>query len=61
MENPRLYSDYPKLICDIFENLYNVDGNSQSLVRNIVRRSIKNNNVSTINLILDSIKGANSL
>ena len=61
MENPRLYSDYPKLICDIFENLYNVDGTSQSLVRNIVRGSIKNNNVSTINLILDSIKGANSL
>ena len=61
MENPRLYSDYPKLICDVFENLYNVDGNSQSLVRNIVRSSIKNNNVSIINLILDSIKGANSL
>ena len=61
MENQRLYSDYPKLICNIFENLYNIDGNSQKLVREIIRGSIKNNKVSTLNLILDSIKGSNAL
>ena len=61
MENPRLYSDYPKLICNIFESLYNIDGNSQKFVREIIRDSIKNNNISSLNLLLDSIKGANAL
>ena len=61
MENPRLYSDYPKLICNIFESLYNIDGNSQKFVREIIRGSIKNNNISSLNLLLDSIKGANAL
>ena len=61
MEKQRLYSDYPKLICNIFESLYNIDGNSQKLVREIIRDSIKNNNVSSLNLLMDSIKGANAL
>ena len=61
MENKRLYSDYPRLICNIFENLYNIDGNSQQLMREIIRSSMKNNKVSSINLILDSLKGSNAL
>ncbi|HIC83797.1 MAG TPA: oxidoreductase [Nitrososphaerales archaeon] len=61
MENKRLYSDYPRLICNIFENLYNIDGNSQKLMREIIRSSMKNNKVSSINLILDSLKGSNAL
>ena len=61
MENKRLYSNYPRLICNIFENLYNIDGNSQKLMREIIRSSMKNNKVSSINLILDSLKGSNAL
>ena len=49
------------MICNIFENLYNIDGNSQKLMREIIRSSMKNNKVSSINLILDSLKGSNAL
>lgn len=61
MTNQRLYSEYPKLICDIFENLYNIDGNPQKYIREIIRSSIKENKISTLDLIIDSIKGSNSL
>ena len=60
MKNPRLYSEYPKLICNIFENLYNIDGNQQKLIREIVRQSTKGN-ISSLQLILDLIRGANAL
>ncbi len=60
MKNPRLYSEYPKLICNIFENLYNVDGDQQKLIREIVRQSTKGN-ISSLQLILDLIRGANAL
>lgn len=60
MKNPRLYSEYPKLICDIFENLYNIDGSQQKLIREIVRQSTKGN-ISSLQLILDLIRGANAI
>lgn len=60
LRNPRLYSEYPKMVCDIMEKIYTVDGKKRKKIRQIVKGSIKDK-VSTVRLLRDLLAGANAI
>ncbi len=57
LKNPRLYSSYPKLICDLMERLYTVNGRPKEKVASALLREASRN-VSFPGAMADLIKGA---
>ena len=61
MSNPRLYSLYPKLLCDVVERIFMIDGSGQQKAMDAVLAEIKAKNVSFFSLLRDFIGGALSM
>lgn len=60
LSNHRIYSLYPRLICELFSNIYTVDGKPKRLYPTL-RGLMKSMKASPINLIRDLIGGFRSL
>ncbi|MFQ6073055.1 MAG: FAD-dependent oxidoreductase [Methanosarcinales archaeon] len=60
LENPRLYSIYPKLACGIFENIFKVDGTPKKRILDTVRKEMKNR-INILILMKDLINGVRSI
>jgi len=60
MENRRLYTSYPKLVCEILEEMYGIKGGGTKIVRKIAMEKMKKN-VSMLTLIKDMLGGANAM
>ncbi len=60
MENRRLYTAYPKLVCEILEGMYGINGGGTKIVRKIAMEKVKKN-VSMLTLIKDMLGGANAM
>ncbi|MTH46904.1 FAD-dependent oxidoreductase [Intestinirhabdus alba] len=59
MENPRLFSQYPRMVADIMRDMFTVDGGVNRPVRQIILSHAKQ--VGLVNLLKDGIKGATAL
>jgi electron transfer flavoprotein-quinone oxidoreductase len=60
MENRRLYTAYPKLICEVLEEMYGIRKAGTKKVSKIAREKMKGK-VSMITLIRDMLAGANAM
>lgn len=60
LDNPRLYTTYPDLICGLAEKIFTVDGKPKKKVSQLVREGLKGK-VSLRHLIRDGISGARSI
>ena len=60
MNNPRLYDDYPHLVCDLLDRIYDINGEQRKLVREYAQELIRGR-ISLSGLIKDTIGSANSL
>ncbi len=61
MDNPRLYSLYPKAACELFEKVYTIDGTGQRRLFDTSLEQFKKMDVSLIKIIRDIIGGARSM
>ncbi|GIU38434.1 FAD-dependent oxidoreductase [Shewanella schlegeliana] len=59
MENPRIFNQYPKMVADIMQNMFTVDGNPSQPIRKTLMKHCKE--VGYMNLIKDGIKGVTSI
>ncbi len=60
MENRRLYTTYPKMICEVLEEMYGVRNAGTKKVSKIAREKMKGK-VSMITLIRDMLAGVNAM
>ncbi len=60
LENPRLYSLYPELACDLAEKLFTNDGKPRKKVWQLLNESIKDR-TSLWQMACDLIRGARAL
>ncbi len=61
MSNPRLYSLYPKVACELFKKVYMIDGTGQRRIIDTSLEQIKKMDISLIKIIHDLISGARSM
>jgi electron transfer flavoprotein-quinone oxidoreductase len=61
LEIHRLYKTYPKLISDLLDNLYRIDKPVPANILTIIKKSIKDNGVSILQLLKDGFRGYRSL
>ena len=59
MENPRLFSQYPRMVADIMNDMFIIDGKPNQPVRKMIMGHAKK--IGLINLLKDGIKGATAL
>ncbi|MEC5319618.1 FAD-dependent oxidoreductase [Brenneria populi subsp. brevivirga] len=59
MENPRLFSQYPRMIADIMTDMFIIDGSPGKPMRS--KLLTRSKQVGLINLLKDGIKGASAL
>ncbi|AUH00304.1 FAD-dependent oxidoreductase [Prodigiosinella confusarubida] len=59
MENPRMFTQYPRMIADIMTDMFIIDGSPSQPVRSKILRRAKQ--VGLMNLLKDGIKGASAL
>ncbi|RIG41811.1 flavoprotein [Shigella boydii] len=59
MENPRLFSQYPRMVADIMNEMFTIDGKPNQPVRKMIMGHAKK--IGLINLLKDGIKGATAL
>ena len=59
MENPRLFSQYPRMVADIMNDMFTIDGRPNQPVRKMILGHAKK--IGLINLLKDGIKGATAL
>ncbi|MFE8045648.1 FAD-dependent oxidoreductase [Brenneria goodwinii] len=59
MENPRLFSQYPRMVADIMTDMFIIDGTPSKPVRSKILTRTKQ--VGLMNLLKDGIKGATAL
>ncbi|ACJ31559.1 Dehydrogenase (flavoproteins) [Shewanella piezotolerans WP3] len=59
MENPRIFNQYPKMVADIMQNMFTVDGSPSQPIRKTLMKHCKE--VGYMNLIKDGIKGVTSI
>lgn len=59
MENPRMFTQYPRMVADIMSDLFIIDGGPNVPVRAKIMKRAKQ--VGLINLLKDGIKGATAL
>ena len=59
MENPRLFTQYPRMVADIMSDMFTVDGRPNQPVRKMIMSHAKQ--IGLMNLLKDGIKGATAL
>ncbi|EDP99952.1 FAD-dependent oxidoreductase FixC [Shewanella benthica] len=59
METPRIFNQYPKMVADIMESLFTVDGSASQPLRKTIMKHCKE--VGYMNLLKDGIKGVTSI
>ena len=59
MENPRLFTQYPRMVADIMTDMFIIDGSPSKPVRSKILRRARQ--VGLMNLLKDGIKGASAL
>lgn len=59
METPRIFNQYPKMVADIMESLFTVDGRESQPLRKTIMKHCKE--VGYMNLLKDGIKGVTSI
>lgn len=59
MESDRLYNEYPKIMADVLENIYVIDGRPSERIINIIMDHMKKAGIG--NILKDGYKGAKSL
>ncbi|NDO83657.1 FAD-dependent oxidoreductase [Citrobacter sp. NCU1] len=59
MENPRLFTQYPRMIADIMSDMFTIDGTPNQPIRKMILSHAKQ--IGLINLLKDGIKGATAL
>ena len=57
--NPRLFSQYPRMVADIMNDMFTIDGKPNQPVRKMIMGHAKK--IGLINLLKDGIKGATAL
>jgi len=61
LKNPRLFSTYPKLLNEIAEKVYTIDGTGQRRLAEVALERAKASNVSAIKMLLDLLGGARAM
>jgi len=61
MKNPRLFSVYPKLLNEIAERVYTIDGTGQRRLADIALEEVRAGKVSAVKMLLDLIGGAKAM
>ena len=61
LKNPRLFSVYPKLLNEIAEKVYTVDGTGQRKLSEIALEEAKSAKVSPVKILLDLLGGARAM
>ena len=61
LKNERLFDVYPRLLIDIAERVYRVDGTGQPRLMDVVLDGAKSGDVPTLRLLLDLLAGARSM
>ncbi|MCI4371140.1 MAG: FAD-dependent oxidoreductase [Thermoplasmata archaeon] len=61
MKNERLFGVYPRMLLDIAERAYTVDGAGKDRLMDIVREQVSATGVSKLKLLLDLVRGARSM
>ena len=59
METPRIFNQYPKMVADIMQSMFTVDGSKSQPLRKTLMKHCKE--VGYMNLIKDGIKGVTSI
>ena len=59
MENPRLFTQYPRMVADIMNDMFTVDGSPNQPVRKMIMSHARQ--IGLMNLLKDGIKGATAL
>lgn len=59
MENPRLFTQYPRMVADIMSDMFTVDGSPNQPIRKTILSHAKQ--IGLMNLLKDGIKGATAL
>lgn len=59
METPRIFNQYPKMVADIMESMFTVDGSESQPLRKTIMKHCKE--VGYMNLIKDGIKGVTAI
>jgi electron transfer flavoprotein-quinone oxidoreductase len=59
MENPRLFTQYPRMVADIMGDMFTIDGSPTQPVRKALMKRVKQ--IGLMNLLKDGIKGATAL
>ncbi|USD38488.1 FAD-dependent oxidoreductase [Ferrimonas sp. SCSIO 43195] len=59
MENPRIFNQYPKMVADIMQEMFTVDGSDTPPIRKMLMKHCKE--VGYLNLIKDGFKGVTAL
>lgn len=55
MENPRLFTQYPRMVADIMNAMFTVDGRPNQPIRKMMMSHAKK--IGLMNLLKDGIKG----
>ena len=61
MANPRLYSLYPKLLCDLMERIYRIDGSGKKKALETVLEELRAKDASILAMIKDLVGGVISM
>ncbi|BDY03883.1 FAD-dependent oxidoreductase [Ferrimonas sp. YFM] len=59
MENPRIFNQYPKMVADLMQEMFTVDGTPSQPIRKTLMKHCKE--VGYLNLLKDGIKGVTAL
>ena len=59
MENPRLFTQYPRMVADIMSDMFTIDGRPNQPMRKMILSHAKQ--VGLMNLLKDGIKGVTAL
>lgn len=61
LENPRMYSAYPDLICHLAQKVFTVDGSPKKKISKLAREEIKGRKVSLWRLVRDMMQGGRAI
>jgi len=61
MKNPRLFSEYPKLICDLAERVYTLEGNGHDRILELAMAAFRQNRISVVRLLKDLVGGSQAM
>jgi len=61
LKNPRLFSVYPKLLNEIAEKVYTIDGTGQRRLADVALDELRAGKLSTVRMLLDLLGGAKAM